>query len=419
MFLTSIITFDIFIIFVDAYIILGDNMENSNEFPMRKKSIIYFDNAATTFKPYRVINKINEYYNEYTSNAHRGDYDISFKVDDEIDNTRNLVKEFINATRKEEIIFTKNTTDSLNFIAFGFFLNYLNDNDEVILSSSEHASNILPWLILSTKIKIKIVFVDSKKEKLDIEDLKNKITSKTKLISLAQITNVSGDKRDIKKICEIAHKKGILVVVDAAQSAPHIKIDVKDLDVDFLAFSAHKMCGPTGVGILYGKYELLKKMVPFEYGGGMNLTYDENNIKLLDIPYRFEAGTLPIASIIGFSEAIKMLYEIGMDNIEKKVKVLRKYLILKLEDIPYIKIYNKSCEGSSVIINMDKILSGDLGLYLNSKGICVRSGKHCAKMGDNKEDTVRISLYFYNTFDEINYLIKVLKNREEIEKFSK
>ncbi|MBQ6285970.1 MAG: cysteine desulfurase [Bacilli bacterium] len=394
-------------------------MNNDNTFPMKEKNIIYFDNAATTFKPNRVIKKILDYYENYSANSHRGDYDISFKVDDMIDYTRDNVKKFINAKRKEEIIFTKNTTDSLNMIVFGFFLKYLKSGDEVILSSSEHASNILPWLVLSTKKNIKIVFVDSIHEKLNINDLVNKITDKTKVISLAHITNVSGDKRDIKKICELAHSKNILVVVDGAQSVPHIKVDVQKLDIDFLAFSAHKMCGPTGVGILYGKYELLNEMIPFEYGGGMNLNYDENSLKLLDIPYRFEAGTLDIASIIGFGESIDFLNEIGFQNIEKKEKELKKYLISKLEEIPYIKIYNKNCEGSTIIINIDGILSGDLGLYLNSKKICVRSGKHCAKMGDNKEDTVRISLYFYNTYEEIDYLVNVLKNKEEIEKFSK
>ncbi|MBR4178426.1 MAG: cysteine desulfurase [Bacilli bacterium] len=393
-------------------------MKDKNVFPMKENNIVYFDNAATTFKPYRVIDKINDYYLNYTANSHRGDYDISFKVDDEIDYTRDLVKMFINAKRKEEIIFTKNTTDSLNTIAFGFFLNYLNDNDEVILSSSEHASNILPWMILSIKKKIKIVFVDSVNEKLNIDDLSKKITNKTKVISLAHITNVSGDKRDIKKICEIAHKRNILVVVDAAQSAPHIRIDVKDLDCDFLAFSAHKMCGPTGVGVLYGKYELLKKMVPFTYGGGMNLNYNENNLNLAEIPYRFESGTPNIAGIIGFSEAINFINEYGINNIEKQVRYLRNYLIKELEKMPYIKIYNKDCEGSTVVINIDNVLSGDLGLYLNTKGICVRSGKHCAKMGDNKEDTVRISLYFYNTYEEIDYLISVLKNKNDIYQFA-
>lgn len=392
-------------------------MNESRDFPMLNKGIIYFDNAATSLKPISVINKVKEYYEEYSANSHRGDYNISFKVDDEIDNTRIQVKEFINAKKKEEIIFTKNTTESINEIVFGFFENYLDENDEVILSSSEHASNILPWMILSLKKNIKIVFVDSVNEKLNIDDLVDKITSKTKVISLAQITNVSGDKRDVKTICKIAHNNKILVVCDAAQSAPHMKIDVQDLDVDFLAFSSHKMLGPTGVGVLYGKYELLLKMMPIMYGGGMNNNYNENSLELLSIPYRFEAGTQDIASIIGFSEAINYLNNYGIKNIERKEKYLRKYLISRLKEIPYIKIYNESNDGSIVIINMDNVLSGDLGLYLNSRNICVRSGKHCAKMGDNKEDTVRISLYFYNTYEEIDYLIDVLKDKKSIEKF--
>ncbi len=390
-----------------------------NEFPMKEKEIIYFDNAATTFKPKRVIDKIVDYYKNYTANSHRGDYDISFKVDDEIDYTRTLVKKFINAKRKEEIIFTKNTTDSINTIVFGYFLYYLKEGDEVILSSSEHASNILPWMMLSVKKKIKIVFVDSVNEKLNIKDLTNKITDNTKVISLAQVTNVSGDKRDVKTICNIAHKKNILVVVDAAQSAPHMKIDVQDMDADFLAFSAHKMLGPTGVGILYGKYKLLNKMLPFTYGGGMNLNYNEKSLKLAELPYKLESGTPNIAGIIGFSEAIKFINEYKIERIEKEVKDLRNYLVNKLEKIDYIKIYNKECEGSTVIINIDGVLSGDLGLYLNTKGICVRSGKHCAKMGDNKDDTVRISLYFYNTYEEIDYLIECLKDIDSILKFAK
>lgn len=395
-----------------------NDINKMNEFPMKEKNIIYFDSAATTFKPYRVIKKLNDYYLNYTANSHRGDYDISFKVDDEIDKTRTLVKEFINARLKEEIIFTKNTTDSLNLVAFGFFKDYLSVDDEIILSSSEHASNILPWLMLSTIKKIKIVFVDSVNEKLNINDLCSKITNKTKLISIAEITNVSADKRDIKKICQIAHKKGILVVVDAAQSAPHIKIDVQSSDADFIAFSAHKMCGPTGVGILYGKYHLLERMMPITFGGGMNEEYNKNELKLVDIPYRFEAGTPNISEIIAFQESILFLKEIGLENIEKYERYLRNYLVQQLEQISYIKIYNKNAQGSIVIINMENVISGDLGLYLNKKGICVRSGKHCAKMGDNKDDTVRISLYFYNTIDEIDYLINVLKEKDEILKFA-
>lgn len=384
---------------------------NREDFNILSNDIIYFDNAATTFKPKCVIDKINDYYNNYCSNSHRGDYNISFKVDDEIDNTRNLVHKFINSKLKEEIIFTRNTTESLNLIVFGFFYNYLCDNDEVILSKDEHASNILPWLILSKYKNINIKFIDN------VCNLKSFVTKNTKVISLAYITNVYGDVRDIENIIKFAHQNNILVVVDGAQSVPHKKIDVLRLDIDFLAFSAHKMCGPTGVGVLYGKYELLKRMNPILYGGGMNKDYDSTKLILSDIPYKFESGTIDIANIIGFSESIKYLNNIGICNIEDYISKLRKYFILRLCEIDYIKIYNKDYLGNTIVFNMDGVLSGDLGLYLNSKNICVRSGKHCARMIDNNDDTIRISLYFYNTYDEIDYFINVLKEKDKIIEF--
>ena len=387
-------------------------MSKKNDFPMLNTGVIYFDNAATSLKPKRVIDKIVEYYSEYSANASRGDYNISFKVNDEIDNTRVLVQKFINARRKEEIIFTKNTTESLNEIVFGFFYGYLGEDDEVLLTTDEHASNILPWLMLSISKKIKVKFINTKNRKLTLDLIKENITNKTKVISLAHITNVMGDKRDIKSICSYAHKRDILVVVDAAQSAPHTKIDVEDMDADFLAFSAHKMCGPTGAGVLYGKYELLKNMMPLLYGGSMNKNFNEYSLELSSIPSRFEAGTQNIAGIIGFGEAINFLNEYGLDNIERHVKYLRKYLVQELKKLSHIKIYNEDYEGSTIIINMEGVLSGDLGLYLNSKGICVRSGAHCARMIEN--DTVRISLYFYNTYEEIDYLIDALKDKKSI-----
>ena len=230
-----------------------------------------------------------------------------------------------------------------------------------------------------------------------------------------------GDKRDVKSIIEYAHKHGIYVVIDGAQSVPHIKTDVRDLDVDFLAFSAHKMCGPTGVGLLYGKEELLHKMMPTKFGGGMNDSYSETELKLVSVPFRFEAGTPNISGIIAFSESIKYLNKIGIENIERTEKYLRKYLIKELKKIPYIKIYNENSEGGIVLININGITSGDLGLYLNTKNICTRSGKHCVKMLEDESeitDTVRISLYFYNTYEEIDTLINALKNYDEIVKFA-
>lgn len=396
-------------------------MNIEKDFVMKNEDIIYFDNAATTFKPISVINKEMEYLTKYTANSHRGDYDISFKVDDEIDESRYLVSKYINSKSKDEIIFTSNTTDSMNLVINGFFGEYLREDDEVILTKSEHASNILPWLVLSKKIGFKIKYASLDKEgKLSLESIKKTITRNTKAISIAHVTNVIGDIRDIKTITKYAHKKGILVLIDGAQSVPHIKTDVQDLDIDFLAFSAHKMCGPTGLGILYGKYELLKYMKPFKYGGGMNEIYNENTIELDDIPYRFEAGTPNVSAIIAFSESIKYLNKIGIENIERTEKYLKHYLIKELKTIPYIKIYNENSEGSIVLINIDGIESGDLGLYLNTKNICVRSGKHCVKMLEEEaefKDTVRISLYFYNSYEEIDKLILALKDFDNIKKY--
>lgn len=390
-------------------------------FPMKKEELIYFDNAATTFKPIQVINKEIEYMSMYTANSHRGDYNISFKVDDEIDNTRELVKSFINARHKEEIIFTSNTTDSLNLVVNGYFKNYLSSNDEVILNKAEHASNILPWLMLKKSIGFKIKYAALDKDNtLSLDSIKKCITKNTKVISLAYITNVIGDKRNIKEIVSYAHKHGIIVVVDAAQAIGHIKIDVRDMDADMLAFSAHKMCGPTGVGVLYAKKELLDKMLPVNFGGGMNLNYHESDISLAEIPYRFEAGTPNIGGIISFGEAIKFLNMVGLDNIERIEKHLRKYLINELKKIDYVKVYNEDILSSIVLINIDGITSGDLGLYLNTHGICVRSGKHCTKMLKDESgftDTVRISLYFYNSYEEIDKLVEALMDYKAIMEF--
>lgn len=390
-------------------------------FPMKKEELIYFDNAATTFKPIQVINKEIEYMSMYTANSHRGDYNISFKVDDEIDNTRELVKSFINARHKEEIIFTSNTTDSLNLVVNGYFKNYLCSNDEVFLNKAEHASNILPWLMLKKSIGFKIKYAALDKDNtLSLDSIKKCITKNTKVISLAYITNVIGDKRNIKEIVSYAHKHGIIVVVDAAQAIGHTKIDVRDMDADMLAFSAHKMCGPTGVGVLYAKKELLDKMLPVNFGGGMNLNYHESDISLAEIPYRFEAGTPNISGIISFGEAIKFLNMVGLDNIERIEKHLRKYLINELKKIDYVKVYNEDILSSIVLINIDGITSGDLGLYLNTHGICVRSGKHCTKMLKDESgftDTVRISLYFYNSYEEIDKLVEALMDYKAIMEF--
>ncbi|MBQ3142222.1 MAG: cysteine desulfurase [Bacilli bacterium] len=398
-------------------------MNFENDFPMKKENVIYFDNAATTFKPIFVMEEVNKYYTKYTSNVHRGDYNISFTVNDLYDLTREKVHKFINSRFKEEIVFTSGSTESLNMVVFGFFENYLKDGDEVLLTKSEHASNVLPWFILSLKKNIKIKYIELNEEhKITKENLLMSITNKTKVISIAHITNVIGDERNIKEITSIAHKHNILVVVDGAQSVPHIKTDVIDTDIDFLAFSAHKMCGPTGVGVLYGKLNLLKNMLPYKYGGGMNEEFDSEKLLLAEIPYRFEGGTPNIEGILGLKASIDYIEKIGIEEIHKHEIYLKNYLIKRLREIEYIKIYNENSEGAIVLINAENVMAGDLGLYLNSRNICTRSGIHCAKLLKSEEElgnTVRISLYFYNTYEEIDILIEALKDKEELYKFVK
>lgn len=392
---------------------------NREDFPMLKDDLIYFDNGATSLKPKCVIEKMVDYYENYSANAHRGDYDISFKVDMEYEETRDLVKEFINARYKDEIIFTSGTTQGLNFIAEGFFENILEPNDEILITTSEHASNVLPWFRCENEIGSKVKFIDlDSNYHVTIENVKKAITPNTKIIALAQVTNVIGDLRPIKEICKLAHENNIFVVVDAAQSAPHIKIDVQDLDCDFLAFSAHKMLGPTGVGVLYGKKELLESLEPINLGGGMNESFDDSkSIFLKELPLRLEAGTQNISGVIAFGEAIKYINKIGIDKIVEREKYLRDYLIEKIVNIPFIDIINIESDSSIVTLNIDDIFAQDVAYYLNKYKICVRAGNHCAKILKNVtkvNNTVRISLSFYNTEKEIDILVDLLKNKDKI-----
>ena len=388
------------------------------DFPMFENDIIYLDNGATTFKPKCVIDKMTEYYTKYSANAHRGDYDISYKVDVEYENARKLVSRFINA-EMDEVVFTSGATESLNMIASGFFEHILEPGDEVLITLSEHASNVLPWFILARKngIIVKNIELDSNLH-VTLNNVIKAITPNTKVISLAHITNVVGDIRPIKEICEYAHEHNIFVVVDGAQSVPHIKTDVKDLDCDFLSFSAHKMCGPTGLGVLYGKHELLENLVPINYGGGMNESFDSvDEVYLKDLPTRLEAGTPNIASVIGFGEAIKYLNNVGMDNITIHEIKLKKYLIEKLKTIPHINIVNDECDSGIIAFNVDGVFAQDVAYFLNKYHICVRAGNHCAKILKSAigvKNTVRISMYFYNTYEECDKVYELLKDKNRI-----
>ena len=382
---------------------------------MLEKSLIYFDNAATTFKPNQVINSVIDYYSNYTANAHRGDYDISLKVDNNYENTRLLVKEFINADSTKEIVFTSGATDSLNRIVFGYFQNTLKENDEVIITKSEHASNVLPWFELAKRNKIKIKYIELTSDyKVTIDNLKKVITPNTKVISLAHVTNVIGDVRPIKEISALAHENNILLVVDGAQSVPHIPVDVKEMDIDFLAFSAHKMCGPTGVGVLYGKYELLDKLKPTVVGGGMNSTFSSDlESEYNSLPHRLEAGTPNIAGVIAFGKVISYLNNIGMDKIHKYELELKDYALSRLKENKNIIIYNENAESGIIAINYKDVFAQDLAIYLNKYNICVRAGNHCAKILKeeiNVKNTCRISFYLYNTKEEIDRLIDALSN---------
>ena len=394
---------------------------NREDFPFFKEDIIYLDNGATSLKPKCVIDKMVDYYTFYPANAHRGDYDLSYKVDQEYESTRELVKDFIHAKALEEIIFTSGTTEALNMIVNGFFAPLLEENDEVVITNSEHASNILPWFKLAKNkgILVNYIPLDSNYY-LTMDNLKKSISPKTKVISIAGVTNVIGDIRPIKEICAYAHEHNIFVVLDGAQMVPHMPVDVTDLDVDFLAFSAHKMCGPTGVGVLYGKLELLEHLEPTVLGGGMNESFDNpSEIYLKGLPARLEAGTRNIAGVIGFGEAIKYLKKIGMDNIHKYELDLRKYLIDKLMPLKHIDIINMESDSGIITFNVNGIFSQDVAYYLNKYNICVRAGNHCAKILKSSvgvTNTVRVSLYFYNTYEEIDNLVELLSNYDKIVK---
>ena len=392
---------------------------NYNDFNLLNQNIVYLDNGATTLKPKVLSEAISDYYNNYSANAHRGDYDMSLKVDTMYEKTRTLVKELINAKSEKEIVFTSGATDSLNKIIFGYAKNILNEEDEVLITKAEHASNILPWFELSDQIGIKVKYINLTDDyKVTLDNVKKSITAKTKIISLAHITNVVGDVRPLEEIIDYAHKNNILVIVDGAQAVAHKPVDVQKLDIDFLAFSAHKMCGPTGVGVLYGKEELLKNMMPIILGGGMNASFEEDSTRVYsELPHRFEAGTPNIAGVIGFGRVLEYLLDIGMEKINNYEQELRKYAISKLKKNNNLIIYNENSESGIITFNYHNVFSQDLAIYLNKYNICVRAGNHCAKILKNEigvKNTCRVSLYFYNTKDDIDKLVDALNNENLI-----
>ena len=390
----------------------------NNDIKMQKKPLVFLDNCSTTFKPQCVIDAMNEYYYKMNSNSHRGDYDLSYQVDVVIEEARKEIASFLNC-EPNEVVFTDGATGALNLVAYGYGLKYLKKGDEIIISVAEHASNVLPWFRIAelTGAVIKYIPLDEKGRILP-DNLLKVITNKTKIISLAHVGNVLGYIADVKELAKIAHQYGAVMVVDGAQSVPHIATDFKDLDIDFLAFSAHKMCGPTGIGALIGKYELLDKMDPFTLGGGMNSIFKKDGAVDYRLPpYKFEAGTLNIAGIFGFKKAVDFIKEIGIDNIHQHDQELINYAINKLENYDKIIIYNKDARNGILTFNIKGVFPQDEATLLNYKGIAIRSGEHCAKILDNfleTKATCRLSTYLYTTKEEIDAFIEAIINGGDI-----
>lgn len=390
-----------------------------NDFPMfrRNQDLIYLDNSATTFKPDAVIETINHYYEEASVNIERGDYLLSHKVSNMYEDARLTLAKFINAKRQEEIVFTSGATDSLNMVAYGL-MDRLQEDDVILLNYAEHASNILCWFDVAKKKNCRIDYIDLTLDgEMCLDKLKAKLDqygSKVKIVSLAYVSNVLGYKQDISKIAAMVHEYQALLIVDGAQSVPHMETDVQNLDIDFLAFSGHKMCGPTGIGVLYGKYEILDSLKPLRYGGGANARFDiAGKVLLQTTPHKFEAGTPNIAGALGLAAAVRYLNSIGMKNIEEYEKELKRYMVDKLKKLSNIKIYNSETTSGILAFNADDVFAQDAGSYLNTKNICVRSGNHCAKILHNligTDQTCRASLYFYNTKEDIDAFVNACKD---------
>ncbi|NLB48771.1 MAG: cysteine desulfurase [Erysipelotrichia bacterium] len=379
---------------------------------MQNKPLIYLDNCSTTFKPQSVIDAEMSYYQLYSSNSHRSDYDLSYQIDVMLEEARATVARFIHC-EPNEVIFTEGTTHSLNLVAYSYGLKNLKKGDEIVITIAEHASNILPWFRIAELTGAKIVYIPLDKEgRITAENLKKVISSKTKIVSIAQIGNILGYITDVKELGKIAHSVGAIMIVDGAQSAPHIPVNFKDLNVDFFAFSAHKMCGPTGTGALIGKYDLLVEMDPFITGGNMNnIIKKDGTVDYRLPPYKFEAGTLNLAGILGFKAAVDFVESIGMENIYKHGQELFKYTLKKLEGRDDVIIYNKTAAGEILTFNKRGVFAQDQATYMNYKGIAIRAGEHCAKLLDNflnTKATCRMSTYLYTTKEEIDAFVEAL-----------
>lgn len=385
---------------------------------MQGEPLVYLDNGATTFKPQAVIDAIVAYMTNYTANAHRGDYDLSAIVDEKYETARKDIATFINASRKEEIVFTSGTTESLNLVALGYAMTHLNEGDEILISVAEHASNTLPWFEVAKERKCQVNYIAlDESGRITMDAVKKAVNQHTKIISLAHVTNVLGHILPVREICDYAHERGIIVCIDGAQSVPHMPIDVQAMDCDFLAFSGHKMCGPTGIGVLYGKYPLLKETKPLKNGGGNNARYDSCGVvSLKNPPEKFEAGTPNISGAIGLGAAVNYLMAIGMENIMHHEMELRAYAIEKMSQVDKIEIYNADAKLGPIAFNVKGVFSQDTASLFNKYGVAVRAGQHCAKILDeylHVTNTVRASFYFYNTKEDVDKLVEVCEKGDD------
>ena len=399
------------------------NLEQiKNDFPLLKnRDISYLDSGATTQKPSQVIEAVKNFYEKLNANPHRGAYSLSMEATEVYENTRNKIAKFVNAKYSEEIVFTKNASEALNLIAYSYGLENLKKEDKIVLSIMEHHSNLVPWQKVSkvTGCKLEYLYINKDFEISD-EEIESKITDDTKIVAITHVSNVLGTINDVKKIIKYAHKKGAVVIVDSSQSIPHMKIDVQDLDCDFLAFSGHKMLAPLGIGVLYGKREILNQMPPFLMGGDMIEYVYEQNTTFAPLPNKFEAGTQNVEGVVGLSSAIDYIEKIGYDKIQEIEKNVVEYALEELKKLDFLELYvttNKENHSSVISFNIKGVHPHDVASILDSEGVCVRSGNHCAQpllryMGI--DSTCRASFYFYNTKEDVNKLIKALNKAYEM-----
>ena len=382
---------------------------------------VYFDNAATSQRPRQVLEAVSEFYKTANANPLRGLYDWSMEATERYENARKTVADFIGGVKPEEIIFTRNTTESINLAAYSYGLANVAEGDEIVISVMEHHSNILPWQMVARQKKAKLVYLEPTMEgEITKEEYQAKITDRTRIVAIGHVSNVMGVTNPVKEIAEYAHSKGAMVLLDGAQSTPHMAVDVKDLGADFFAFSGHKMLAPMGIGVLYGKKDLLEKMPPFLTGGEMIEYVTREDATYAELPHKFEAGTVNAGDAVGLDAAIRYIKEIGFEAIEAQEQKLTGLLMEGLAKLPYITVYGskdpkKHC--GIVTFTMDGVHPHDLSSVLNDDKVCVRAGHHCAQplmQFIGAGSTARASVYFYNTEEEVKIFLEKLSKVREV-----